>query len=264
MSESIDWIVPPNAARTIVSVGLGSHYRKLLRSTANHCAVWCPEARRLFVDALPTLWPSHGERRYGFKIHALREPVNAGYHLILWMDATLAPIGPINGIWGRILRDGYFALASGSRLGTHTSDAALEIYGITRDEAMEIPHVLSGLVGINMAHPTGREVWAAWERLYERGAFEGPHFNSAREGLPFYTERPVGNKWAGLCSNDPRCEGHRHDESALSFVLHSLGLPASGGMPWEQYNIGSHVPDFDVVAMRKWIMDHGGPAELCR
>ena len=73
---------------------------------------------------------------------------------------------------------------------------------------------------------------------------------------------PLGHKWAGHCSNDPRCEGHRHDESALAFALHKLGLKPekTGFLTLENEKsavIGHMVPDYDVVKMRQYIEGHG-------
>lgn len=66
-----------------------------------------------------------------------------------------------------------------------------------------------------------------------------------------------GLKWAGHCANDPRCEGHRHDESALSFVLHEFGLkPVAPN--WESFGMARHVPDYDVVKMRTLIIENIG------
>ena len=56
MTDQPDWVHPsvPSDSRVIVSAGVGAqHYRKLLRSTENHCAVHCPDTWRLFYDVLP-------------------------------------------------------------------------------------------------------------------------------------------------------------------------------------------------------------------
>ena len=106
----------------------------------------------------------------------------------------------------------------------------------------------SGLVGLDLLSRFGGNIWYRWGSLHAQGAFRGPHFNQPSVGIV-----ESGGKWSGWCSDDPRCEGHRHDESALSYVLHSLGLvPKSSGflqMEGPEYVIGHMVPDYDVVRM---------------
>ncbi len=266
-ADQPDWIRPltPRAdARCIVSAGLGYGYRRLLRSTENHCAVHCPECWRLFFDVLPAGCPSHQESHYKFKVEALRCAVAAGFRSVLWMDATLAPIAGIERIWDHIDREGYFAIYGGAQLGEYVSDAALAIYGITRDEAMVIPLAASGLTGFNRHHELGNKLWDGWERLCGQGAFEGAHRNTLPKGS---AEKQHGNKFDGWCSDDPRAKGHRHDEAALSFVLHQIGVKpvcTERAFDWGAFGVGSHVPDYDVVKMRAWILERNGPAELCR
>ena len=241
-----------STARVITSAGIGHHYRELLRSTVNHCAVHCPETWRRWWDILPPGCPSHEESQYAFKIHALEEPIRSGFQHVLWMDTTFQPIDSIEPLWAHIQETGWFVAEQSAHLGSWTSDRALRIFGISRDEAMEIPLVYSGLVGINQASEVGLKIWERWRELYAAGAFRGPHYNESCVD-PWVAR---GLKWAGHCSNDPRCEGHRHDESALSFVLHELGLKPVAP-EWECYGIARHVADYDVVKMRQAILDEG-------
>src|SRR5580692_5246145 len=99
MTDQPDWI-QGTAPRVIVSAGIGSqHYRKMLRSTENHCAVHCPETWRLFFDVLPTGCPPHAEHQYAFKIEAMRRAVDSGIGGVLWMDATCQPVESIELLW---------------------------------------------------------------------------------------------------------------------------------------------------------------------
>lgn len=253
-TDQPDWI-HGTAPRVIVSAGLGSqHYRKLLRSTENHCAVHCPETWRMFFDVLPAGCPPHEKMPYAFKIEAMRRAVDAGFENLLWMDATCQPTGSIEEIWSLIQEHEYYIVKQeDARLGTWTNDLSLEIYGITRDEAMDIPLVYTGLIGLKPAGDVGSQIWNAWDELYKRGAFFGAH-----ENIPVYPWEEHGAKWRGHCSMDKRCEGHRHDESAMSFVLWKLGLkPMENPKGLTTHGIERHVPDYDVVKMREYIEGHG-------
>ena len=255
MNDQPDWIIPEQpSSRVIISAGIGSyHYRKMLRSTENHCAVHCADTTRMFFDVLPTGARAHIEDPYGFKIHALKRAVDPGYQHVLWMDATCQPVESIEPLWEHIEREGFYIVKQeDATLGNWVSDHALGVFGITRDEAMEIPLVYTGLVGLNMQNVAGAAIWLNWLHIYRQGAFSGPHFNEAGYGWPW---REDGAKWRGHCSFDTRCQGHRHDESAMSFVLWKLGLkPAENPRGLAHYGIERHVPDYDVVKMRDAIL----------
>jgi hypothetical protein len=244
--------------RIIVTCGLGLHYRRMVRSTVNHCAVYCPEAWGLHYDELPIGCPPHSERQYAFKMYALMRAIAAGFRYVLWMDASFAPVASIEPLWERIARDGWFIPKQGdAMLGNWCSDNGLAIFGhIKRDHAMTVPLVYSGLVGLDMRSAVGKSIWAKWLNLFHEGAFDGPHTNTP--GIGNWEEH--GHKWKGFCSNDPRCEGHRHDEAALAWVLHSMNLtPENSGLltlESPQGIIGHHVPDFDVVKMRNYLSDY--------
>src|ERR1039458_7842052 len=79
-NDQPDWIIPEQpSSRVIISAGIGSyHYRKMLRSTENHCAVHCTDTTRMFFDVLPTGARTHIEDPYGFKIHALKRHTDPG------------------------------------------------------------------------------------------------------------------------------------------------------------------------------------------
>jgi hypothetical protein len=254
VTDQPEWI-HGTSSRVIVSAGLGSaHYRKMLRSTENHCAVHCSETWRLFFDVLPAGSPTHSQMQYAFKIEAMRRAVDACFDSILWMDATCQPTASIEEIWELIRENEYYIVKQeDARLGEWCNDEALSIFELTRDDAMEIPLVYTGLIGLKPGGAIGSRIWNEWDRLYKRGAFKGAH-----ENIPVYPWQEHGAKWRGHCSKDPRCQGHRHDESAMSFVLWKLGLkPMENPKGLTAHGIERHVPDYDVVRMREFIEGHG-------
>ncbi len=263
MIEQASWIFPAGSSgervpneRCIVGAGIGKTYRDRLRSTINHCAVHCADTWRLFYEDLPEGCPAHEEKQYAFKIYAMQRVINGGFRYVLWMDSSFQPIASIEPIWKHIEEHGWYVPSQAdSFLGTWTSDAALRSYGIFRDHAMKIPLAFSGLIGLDMEHPTGKIIWRDWQHTFWVDAWDGPHYN---QGI---TER-AGYKLKGWCSDDPRCEGHRHDESALSFVLHQNGLkPVQSSfltLDDPAGIIGHMVPDYDVVKMREAIRDFIG------
>lgn len=174
----------------------------------------------MFFTDYPQWCPSQEQKQYAFKIYALREAIAQGFRHVLWMDSAFQPIASIEPLWAAIERDGWYIPPQlAEKLGRWCSDAALAKFGIDRAEAYRIPLVYSGLVGMDLDSEKGRAIWEGWQEMYELGSFDGPHKN-----IPGAPMTAWGNKWEGHVSDDPEVQGHRHDESALSFVLHRVGL----------------------------------------
>lgn len=221
-------IVSPTGAkrteydRIIVSCGIGDHYAAGFREQGRRVTHYCPDAWQLFYDDYPAGCPTQEQSQYAFKIFALERAIREGFRYVLWMDAAFSPVASIEPLWKEIERAGWYVPPQGNEmLDRWCSDDALGIFNIDRAKAGIIPLVYSGLVGLDMqtASFIGTRVWREWERLYSWGTFDGCHVN-----LPGQPRQPWGQKWQGHVSHDPKVQGHRHDESALSYVLWSLGL----------------------------------------
>ncbi len=243
--------------RIIVCCGIGAHYDRGYRSTLNHCDVYEPGTWQLFSHDYPDGCPPQHVSQYAFKIYAMQRAIDAGFRYVLWMDAAFQPIASLEPLWAHIEQHGWFVpVQRDAVLGNWASDAMLDLVVMLREYAMKIPLCFSGIVGLDMASPLGKNIWQAWKTLFEMGAFLGPHLNE-----PGVEPHPWGQKIAGHCSDDPRCCGHRHDESALSVVLADLGLaPRTEFLTL--YNadgiIGHHVPDYDIVKMRSTLLRIAG------
>ncbi len=205
--------------RIIVSCGTEPHYFEQLHSTREHCTKYVPEAWQLFYYGYPDGCPPQHARQYAFKIYALERAFAAGFAELVWLDAAFQPIASVEPLWREMTLHGWYVHVQGDAvLGNWCGDYALSVFGITRDVAMTIPLCYSGLVGLNVRHATGNRIYQRWCELFRQGTFDGPHLNQPG------TWEPWGNKFAGPCSSDPRCTGHRHDEAALSYILWEMGL----------------------------------------
>ncbi len=220
-----DFWSPTSSYRTlgdkiIVSAGTEPKYYEQLHSTRLHCTKYAPEAWQLFYYGYPDGCPTQKQRQYAFKIYALDRVVLGGFPTILWMDAAFQPVGSLAPLWKEIEEHGWYVHKQGDAvLGAWCSDAALAIFGISRDVAMTIPLCYSGIVGLNIHNSVGAKIWERWKGLYHTGAFDGPHQHM--NGRPM---EAWGDKLQAHCSDDPRCFGHRHDEAALSWLLWDMGL----------------------------------------
>lgn len=204
----------------IVSCGIGPHYQEPLHSTRLHCEVNVPEAWRLFYRELPLGCPPHGEQMYAFKIWAMHRAIIAGFRYVLWMDTAFQPIASIEPLWETIKQEGWYCPPQGShRLGEYASDFLLYEMDIPREEAFTVQLVYSGLVGLDMRSEAGAEIWRRWVKSQALGCWNGAHYHETGASL-----RPLGQKTKGHVSDDPRVSGHRHDEAALSAILHDMDL----------------------------------------
>ena len=198
-------------ARCLVTAAFGGpgHRRgqkRLLESLGEvgycgHKHVWC--------DEFPPGCPPHGEVPYAFKTHMLALAAGQGHNILLWCDASVWFVRTLNLLFDKIEDQGYYVaeVVDGHKLGTWCSDAALKAVGFSRDEAMDVPLVYGGLYGYDLRTDIGTAISALMVKHAMNGAFVGDWTNERKQA-----------------SGDPRCRGHRHDQSVLSAVAFRLGL----------------------------------------
>lgn len=208
--------------RVLVNCAIGANpgYKSGQTKLRAAWKTYCPDAWAVFYDDYPDGCPPHSQMQYAFKIFALEEAIKAGFRYILWMDCVFQPQASIEPVWRHIEETGWYLVPQGDSYLHHwCSDAALADYGISRETASCIHLLFSGLIGLDMQHELGQTIWRRWKELYEKGSFNGPHRN-----VPGGEMKPWGHKYAGHVSSDPSVLGHRHDESALSFIVYDMGM----------------------------------------
>lgn len=223
--------------RSVVNVATGRYVRGQERLTEwlsangeNDYFIW--------RDQLPPGCPAHSEVPYAFKAYALRAAIASGAKTLLWCDAAVVPVKPLDELWARIERDGYWISDQAGPAGDKgwsnyewTADAAYpdlfpertwqaagtSAMAIARDDNRKIPHVVATTFGVSSAHPTGRAIFEEYFRLASTTkAFCGPWSNM--EGSP----ADWNNERSAPCGPlDVR--GHRHDQTALSVIAWRLG-----------------------------------------
>lgn len=170
---------------------------------------------------------------YAFKAYALVEAAKQ-YDTLLWADACILPVQPLESLWERIERDGYWMSRQGYSNYQWTADGAYpdlfpqifkryeeNIARLTaRAKNREISHVVATTFGISLAHEKGIEFLAEYFRLAsETTAFCGPWQNSAATRVPGRNT----DRSAGRCGPDDVL-GHRHDQTAASVIAWRLGF----------------------------------------
>lgn len=149
----------------------------------------------------------HKDVPYGFKAFAFKSVIEKGYDSILWCDSSVWAIKPLDGIFNEIETNGY-CMFHNCNTGPFSSDASLQSFGITREEAFQIPMLMGCCFGLNMTTNICKE-------FYNR------FFEKANDGITFQGSWTNKNN---EISNDSRVYGHRHDQTASSIIAHQLGM----------------------------------------
>ena len=105
-------------------------------------------------------------------------------------------------------------------MGYWCSDIALENFGIDRETSLKITEVNPSYVGINTKSSTALRMLNDWNNY----ALDGITFR----GIPKQYQLSETNKNdKGIISKDPRVKGHRHDQTALSYLVWKYKLKIS-------------------------------------
>lgn len=187
----------------VVNVATGRFVKgqqRLLAAVAGHAFAW-------WCGVLPAGSPEHRDVPYAFKAHALAAAAEGGERLLLWADACIVPAAPLEPLFERIARDGYWISRNGWMNAQWTADSAYADLCISREENARVPHVVATAFGVSMDHPIGRALLDEYLRLAKTRAFCGPWRNTP--------ETPCG---------DASVLGHRHDQTALSVIAWRLQL----------------------------------------
>lgn len=152
--------------------------------------------------------PKHSEVPFGFKPAAMIEArAMHAYQYLLWADCSILPVAPLKRAFDIIEQDGYLFCMCGWKAGEWLCDSALEILGVSRDEAMLINQLMGGIQGLNLHDEQSRRYLYEWWDAAKAGAFNGPLRNENQQA-----------------SEDPRCLGHRADQSVGSVIAWRLGM----------------------------------------
>src|ERR1019366_6570317 len=94
--------------RCVVNVATGDHYRRGQVRLRGDVSAFDEGAEFMgWTDPLPNGWPSHSDVPYGFKAFSLVEAAKT-HRFLLWCDAAIRVVRPLEPLWERISRDGYW------------------------------------------------------------------------------------------------------------------------------------------------------------
>lgn len=133
--------------------------------------------------------PFHTDNMYAFKPYAMKHVADAGFTTLLWLDASMYVLNDITPIFEAIERDGYFFQDSGWMNERWTTAEVLGYFGTNKGRMIS-----SGVLGVNILNPDGKEFLDSWFQACNDGMFNGSHDN------------------------------YRHDQSAASLIIEQMGL----------------------------------------
>lgn len=193
---------------------------------------------RFYTDESELGVPSHDEAPYLFKLGALEIAQREGVDIVIWADAAIRAIAPLDRMIQHIAAHDYSFMSScgvGEQhmCGVWTNDRMLEHFKLSRDEAMGWEQHSACCFGLRLGSPAVQQLLREWRDAAP--CFPGAWDNSRR------TE-----------SNDPRCRGHRHDQAALSIIAHRLGMSCYprdlGFVAYEALAVQPYHPDVCLVS----------------
>lgn len=175
--------------------------------------------------SFPLSAPSHLDVPFAFKPHYFAEVRRRGGSHLLWLDSSCIAVRALDPIFEQIEQDGYILFRNGRyRLGEWTSDEALSALGLDREEAMEIPEVNGGAIGLSTDSEVGATFLERWHRAAQREvAFRG----ITRRLRTDDDYQDVKWNRGGRVSADPRVRGHRHDQTVAGVIAAQLGMRLS-------------------------------------
>lgn len=138
---------------------------------------------------------------YAFKPCFFREAQRMGYRLVLWLDSSIRPLQPLDGVFKAIEERGYFWYSAGTRIAPYCNQKTLEWFGIAPEEAAEIESMAAGLIGLNLQDKKGVLVLDQW-------------LNAAKSETAFYSPRPEQNALAIIAYLNKLDEWERSDSIA--------------------------------------------------
>lgn len=207
---------------------------------------------RTWNGRLPEGAPPHDQEPYAFKLFAMEAALKEGFDTLLWLDAAVWAVKDLTPVFEIIEGRGHFFFHGGATLGQRCSDSCLRIFAehmatpMTRDQAFQIPLMGGTVYGLCFKHENVRAFYDRWWHAYRLGAFRGAAINDiAQDDMRGLAGRPVGR-----VSEDPRVQGHCHDESCATIIAHQLGMESTpiGRIftPFSEENAGR--PDVYLVS----------------
>lgn len=196
----------------IISAGIGGHYpvgvERLERSLLYEG--W-GGAMRFWKNEYPFGCPPHGgDGQYNFKPYCFNEVFTTGHKVAVWADASFWCVKNPMPLFDYVNEHGLYFFKSGYSLAETATDRLCEYAGVTRDELENVSEFATGLIGINIENPKGKQFFEMWTQYMRDGMFGGNRFHDTND------------------SADPRFRFSRQDQSCAAMILYKMGITTCG------------------------------------
>lgn len=211
-----------------ISAGIGHHYvagiDRLERSLLYEG--WAGDMR-FWRNEYPVGCPEHiGDGQYNFKPFCFDEVFSEGKKIVCWADASFWFVKNPMPLFDYINEHGLYLFKSGYSLAQTATDRLIQYAGVTRDELIEVSEFATGLVGINIDNPKGKEFFKQWKQYRADGMFGGNRAHDLTD------------------STHPDFCFSRQDQSAASMILYKMGIKTCGeDKDFQAYKGTPHNPD---------------------
>lgn len=189
----------------IINAAWGGWYqqgqKRLVKSLNYHgCAVdlltWCNEPINDYFDP---------NCPYTIKAAAFHEARQRGYTNILWLDCSVWAIKSPNAFFNLIEEEGVYMYQSGYNLAQTATDNDLKFAQMRRDYAETLPECASNMVGINLNHEKGLQVYDTFMDANNAGVCSTSRFHDHQ-------------------SRDKRFLFGRQDQTAFTIAFYKAGF----------------------------------------
>lgn len=211
----------------LISAGIGGHYvagiDRLERSLIYEG--WAGDMR-FWRNEYPFGCPPHGgDGQYNFKPYCFNEVILTGRKVIVWADASFWCVKNPMPLFDYVNEHGIYFFKSGYSLAETATDRLCNYAGVSRDELVNVSEFATGLVGINIDNPKGKEFFGHWHQYMQDGMFGGNRVHDLND------------------SADPRFKFSRQDQSAASMILYKMGITTAGeDRDFQAYKDTGHNP----------------------
>lgn len=170
----------------------------------------------IYADEYPPNSHVHEDIPYYMKIAAFEEAIRRGYTHILWCDSSVFAVENPVKMFDIIDEQGYWFFSTGYNLAQSVNDHALAVAGLCRDEAEQKTEWASGLVGVNLNNPNGKNLYETWKYYMDAGLSQGSRLHDNQ-------------------SRDLRFLHHRQDQSCLGLSAWKHNLRNERGLDMVAY-----------------------------
>jgi len=194
--------------RCIINVAIGGRYPKeqerLGKSLNKHF-----DGKFLHWTEFPCT--GYSSNPYNAKAAAFEEAIKKGYKQILWLDSPVVALKSLTPIFDSIESNGYLTIKGNANCAQICSDACLDYFKVSRDQAEGFQEHSGGVIGIDMTNPKGKELIEAFIKACKGGAADGSRHHDNQ-------------------SQDSRFKYHRQCQSVISMCANILELKPT--MKW--------------------------------